>query len=75
MPREGRLIVAAAADRIVPPEQPQALWEHWGRPAVHWFPGTHLAWVGRGAIRSRIESHLRDRLLASREKPPLSRFA
>jgi dienelactone hydrolase len=75
VPHEGRLIVAGAADRIVPPEQPQALWEHWGRPAVHWFPGTHLAWVGRSEIRTRIETHLRGRLLASREQPPLSRFA
>jgi hypothetical protein len=73
--REARLIVAAAADRIVPPEQPQALWEHWGRPAMHWFPGTHLAWVGRSGIRRRIETHLRETLVASQERPPLSRFA
>jgi dienelactone hydrolase len=72
---ERRLIVAAAADRIVPPEQPHALWEHWGRPAVHWFPGTHLAWLGRSAIRRRIEAHLRETLLSSQERPPLSRFA
>lgn len=76
VPREGRLVVAALADRIVPPQQAEALWEHWERPAVHWFPGTHLAWVGRREIRSRIESHLRATLLPSREagKPPLSRF-
>lgn len=71
----GRLIVAAAADRIVPPEQPHALWQHWDEPAVHWFPGSHLAWVGREQIRARIGSHLRETLLASAERPSLSRFA
>ena len=76
VPREGRLVVAALADRIVPPAQAHALWEHWERPALHWFAGTHLAWVGRREIRVRIESHLRATLLPSHEagKPALSRF-
>jgi dienelactone hydrolase len=73
-PLEARLVVGALADRIVPPEQPHALWEHWGRPAVHWFPGTHLAWVGWGETRARIEAHLRATLLAGAERPRLSRF-
>ncbi len=76
VPREGRLVVAALADRIVPPEQAHALWEHWERPALHWFPGTHVGWVGRRELRARIESHLRATLLPSHEagKPALSRF-
>jgi hypothetical protein len=76
VPPEGRLVVAALADRLVPPQQAEALWEHWERPALHWFPGTHLVWVGRREIRARIEAHLRATLLPSREagKPPLSRF-
>ena len=76
VPKEGRLVVGALADRVVPPAQAHALWEHWDRPALHWFAGTHLVWVGRREIRARIESHLRATLMPSREagKPGLSRF-
>jgi hypothetical protein len=74
-PFAGRLIVAASADRLIPREQPRALWEHWGRPALHWFPGTHQVWIGRRDVRMRLDAHLRATLLASHPPaPPLSRF-
>ena len=63
VPPAGRLIVAAAADRITPPDQAQALFEHWERPAIHWFPGTHVGWTGYRQTRQRIEAHLRATLL------------
>jgi len=56
---EARLIVGGSADRIVPPAEVAALWEHWGRPSVHWAPGGHFAWIGVGAVRARLASHLR----------------
>lgn len=56
--RERMLIVAGHGDRICPPEQAELLWQHWGRPDIHWFPGGHLAQVGRGdafrAIRRKL---------------------
>jgi hypothetical protein len=69
--RSGRLIVAGLADRICTPDQAQALYEHWERPAIHWFPGTHLVPIGRRATRERIEQHLRDTLLAEPVPDPL----
>jgi hypothetical protein len=74
--RPGRLIVAGLADRISPPDQAQALFEHWERPAIHWFPGSHLVPIGLRASKARIEQHLRDTLLAeSAPSPlPLTRF-
>lgn len=69
--KQGRLIVAGLADRICPPEQAQALYEHWDRPAIHWFPGTHLVPIGRRATRARIAQHLRDTLLAEPAPSPL----
>jgi hypothetical protein len=55
---ERLLIVAGKGDRITPPDQARALWKHWGKPPIHWFPGGHLAQVGRGnafrAIRQRL---------------------
>jgi hypothetical protein len=72
---EGRLILAGLADRIYPPEQAQALHEHWDRPAIHWFPGSHIVPLGRAALRSRLAEHLRRTLLAARDtSPPLTRF-
>ncbi len=69
--KAGRLIVAGLADRICTPDQAQALFEHWERPAIHWFPGTHLVPIGRRATRARIEQHLRDTLLAEPAPSPL----
>jgi pimeloyl-ACP methyl ester carboxylesterase len=49
------LIIAGIGDRICPPAQTLELWEHWHRPALHWFPGAHVWQPGRreyvGAIR------------------------
>lgn len=64
---EGRLIVAGAADRICPPEHARALHAHWGEPEIHWFAGSHLVAIGRGAVRLRLASFLRQRLL---QRPP-----
>ena len=63
VPHEARLVVGGLADRIAPPSQVQALWEHWGRPACHWFPGSHCVWLGRRALRERLELHLRATLV------------
>ena len=45
---ERRFIIAGQGDRITPPDQAERLWNHWGKPPIHWFPGGHLAQVGRG---------------------------
>jgi pimeloyl-ACP methyl ester carboxylesterase len=58
-PRERLLIVAGRGDRVVPPEHPHALWEHWNRPAIHWFSGSHIAPFGRGRIVAAVLAHLR----------------
>ena len=55
-------MLAGLVDRIVPPLQALALWEHWGRPAHHWFPGSHFVWLGRRQVRERICAHLRSSL-------------
>lgn len=71
-----RLILAALGDRIVPPSQAHALYEHWDRSAIHWFPGSHLLFRDRPELRRRTERHFRETLLAERPPapPPLSRF-
>lgn len=53
VPRERAFVLGGRADRIVPPPQVDALWERWGRPALHWIAGGHLLQLGRrGALRA-----------------------
>jgi pimeloyl-ACP methyl ester carboxylesterase len=59
IPRSRTFIVGGLGDGVVPPEQVQALWRHWGEPAVHWFNGGHTTPFGRAQIMSRLEAHLR----------------
>lgn len=40
--RDRRFIFAGLGDRMSTPEQAEALWEHWDRPAIHWFPSGHV---------------------------------
>ncbi|HEY3355926.1 MAG TPA: prolyl oligopeptidase family serine peptidase, partial [Polyangia bacterium] len=54
------LIIAGRGDRIVPPAHATALWEHWGRPRLHWFPGSHLLHLGRGGYMEAIAGLLRE---------------
>ncbi len=48
VPHARRFIIGALGDRICPPRHAHALWEHWGRPRIHWYPGGHLAQFRRG---------------------------
>lgn len=56
--RERILIAAGAGDRIVPPEHPSALWEHWERPAIHWFRGAHTSTVASRRLMGVVKKHL-----------------
>jgi pimeloyl-ACP methyl ester carboxylesterase len=47
--KERLMVVAGLGDRLAPPEQSVALWEHWDRPQLHWFPGSHVIHLGRQA--------------------------
>jgi dienelactone hydrolase len=57
--KERILIAAGAGDRIVPPEHPSALWEHWERPAIHWFRGAHTSTVASRELMRVVKRHLR----------------
>ena len=51
LPRDRLMVVAGLGDRLAPPEQSIMLWEHWGHPELHWFPGSHVIHVGRDGYR------------------------
>lgn len=56
--RERILIVAGAGDRIVPPEHPSAIWEHWDRPQIHWLSGSHMSPVTNRSMMDVVARHL-----------------
>lgn len=56
LPGKERLhIFAAAADRIVPPDQPLLLARHWDVP-VHWYQGSHLSIRAERVVRDTLKT-------------------
>jgi dienelactone hydrolase len=49
LPADRLMIIGGLGDRLAPPEQSELLWEHWGRPRLHWYPGNHILHVNRAA--------------------------
>jgi pimeloyl-ACP methyl ester carboxylesterase len=60
LPRDRLLIVWGEGDHIVPSVHQVALWEHWGRPEVHDFPGGHILHFGRMRSMRRLHHWLRN---------------
>ncbi|MCC6523411.1 MAG: alpha/beta hydrolase family protein [Polyangiaceae bacterium] len=58
VPRERRLIIGGIGDRLAPPKHARLLWEHWGRCRLHWFPGSHIVHLDRGAYLLAIRDFL-----------------
>lgn len=58
VPRERRLVVAGLGDRLAPPEQSVLLWEHWERPRIEWFPGSHVLHIGRARYREALREFM-----------------
>jgi pimeloyl-ACP methyl ester carboxylesterase len=54
IPKEHLMIVGGVGDRLAPPKHARLLWEHWGRCRIHWFPGSHLLHLDRGAYLRKI---------------------
>jgi hypothetical protein len=53
------MVIAGLGDRLAPPEQSLMLWEHWGRPELHWFPGSHVFHMGRRGYQEQIGELMR----------------
>ncbi len=56
--KERRLIITGLGDRLAPPEQSEALWRHWDRCALHWFPGNHILHVSQPDYLRRMTKFL-----------------
>ena len=60
LPRERLMVIGGVADRLAPPKHARLLWEHWGQPRIHWFPGSHVLHVRRGAYLTEMRQFLRE---------------
>jgi pimeloyl-ACP methyl ester carboxylesterase len=59
VPVQGRFICAGIADRLVRPrDEATRLWEHWDRPEICWFPGSHTGFFGSRAVQRFIDGAL-----------------
>jgi len=62
VPGAHRYIYAGLADRFVPPVVAERLWEHWGQPAICWYPGAHLSILWHEEVVSFLRDSLQSRL-------------
>ncbi len=59
VPMQGRFVYAGVADQIVQPRAHAVrLWEHWGRPEVHWYRGGHTGFFRSRPVQEFIDDAL-----------------
>jgi len=61
--RNRLFLFAGSCDRIVPPEQPRALWAHWDRPRMCWFRGGHFWYYWEPAVADLLRKAVRETML------------
>ena len=66
-PLAHRMIIAGLGDPIIPPSQPQMLWEHWAKPRIHWLQGGHIGQIVEGDALKQVHAFLLSLGLANRD--------
>lgn len=65
VPWERRFVFGGIADRFIPAAHVGRLWEHWSRPRVAWFQGSHVTFPWDRAVRDLLHEALRSAGLVS----------
>ena len=60
VPLAGRMLFGATADRLVPPDQVRALWQHWEEPEIVWYEGTHVSFMNEREVWAGVDRTLRE---------------
>jgi hypothetical protein len=50
------------------PDQAVALWEHWDRPSVRWFPGNHVGYLWSSKVADYVDGVLSDTLVSDHRR-------
>ena len=45
LPADRVLMIAASEDRFFDPRLVRQLWRRWGKPAIHWYPTSHMGFL------------------------------
>ncbi len=59
VPKEGRMLFGAVADRLVAPDQVRDLWRHWDEPEIVWYQGGHVTFRVERSVYAGIDRTLR----------------
>lgn len=70
LPPERLMIVGGVGDRLAPPKHSRLLWDHWGRCRIHWFPGSHIIHMDRGAYLTEMARFMVGRGFLPRSELP-----
>lgn len=60
LPKNHLMIIGGAGDRLAPPKHSRLLWDHWKRPRMHWYPGSHLIHLDKGAYLKHMARFMTD---------------
>jgi hypothetical protein len=58
VPHEGRFIFAGRGDRLANREHARRLWEHWDRPPISWYWGSHVGYLWSRQVATFLEDSL-----------------
>ncbi len=47
-------LYAGLVDRLASPDHARDLWEHWGRPRVTWYHGSHVSFLWEADVKSLV---------------------
>jgi len=59
VPGERCYLFAGLVDRLANPDQARDLWEHWGRPHVRWYHGSHVSFFWESEVKELLLEALR----------------
>ncbi len=61
VPVERCYLYAGLVDRLASPGHALDLWEHWGRPRVAWYHGSHVSFLWESAVKELLLDAFRER--------------
>ena len=71
-PRDARAIFAGMGDRLATADQARRLWDHWERPDLCWFPGSHVGYLWSDKAWRFVDECVRSRGLAVEATPAVA---
>ncbi len=64
LPAERILLIAASNDRFFDPRLVERLWKSWGKPAIRWYPTSHMGFIAHLPEALRLMRQFIDRQAA-----------